>query len=131
MPGIVTSTGITVGSSVKTYTAQFTSTSTSLAINLVTGTTATSTSNAVAADKGIMLTFQNLSTAANVYIGGSDVSPTIGIVIGAATTVSTNVSNTYVVFSPTGSNSGIQMNDWYVCATTSAAKVVGQLLKPV
>lgn len=133
MPGIVTSTGLT-GGSVKTYRAQFTATSTSVAINWVTGTTASSTGNNTAADKGVMVVFQNQSTGQSVYVGGADlaiVAPGAqGIVLGVASTSATNVASTYTVFSA-GSFSNIQMGEWYVMATSSSASVVAQLTKGV
>lgn len=128
MPGIVTSTS--GGSSVKTYRAVFTSTSTSLAINWVTGSTSTGGS-ALPADKGVFVIFQNQSSATNATIGGPDVTPNAqGIVLGILSTVASNTPSSYTVFSA-GSFSSIQMTDWYVTSTSSVGIVVAQLVRGV
>lgn len=133
MPGIVTSSGDT--GSVKTYKMIFTSTSTSLAMNFVTGTT--SGASSAASDKGVYVVFQNQSTVNNVVIGGPAVtafgglgSGAQGMVLGALTTGATNIPAVQVVFTA-GSFSGVQMADWYALATSTGVTVIATLLKGV
>jgi len=130
MPGIVTST--TTSGSVKVYRAVFTSSTTSLAINWVTGSTATSTAGNLPQDKGVWVVFQNQSSVANVTICGADLAVnTQGIILGPLSTgTATQQSNSFNPFSA-GSWSGIQMNDWWITSTSSVAACTAMLLKGV
>lgn len=126
MPGIVTVS--TAGGSNKSYRAVFTSSTTSLAINFVTGTTATSTGNNAYADKGVAVVFQNQSTAADVTVGGSWVTVNAaGIVIAAKSATNPGTLSLSV---PVGSTS-IQMADWWVTSTSSLAVCEAMLMKHV
>lgn len=116
--------------SIKTY--RIVTLSTSTPYNFVTGTTATSTSNPVAANKGVTVNFQNQSTAStDVYIGGSDLT----ISIGATSTTGTGgiklAQNGSYTIEPRHAPSAIIMDDWYVISTSSNAICVGQVVRMV
>lgn len=116
--------------SVKTY--RIVTLSTSTPYNFVTGTTATSTGNTVAANKGVTVNFQNQSTGAtDVYIGGSDLT----ISIGATSTTGVGgvklAQNGVYTIEPRHSPSAIIMDDWYVCSTSSNAICVAQVVRMV
>lgn len=101
-------------------TVKISITSTSTPYNFGTGTTATSTSNTTPANKGLLATFQNQG-AATITVGGSDVVTVGGITIAA--------NGTYQVIG--GSPSSVQLNDWFVSSTSSAAVALVQLVKYV
>ena len=102
-------------------------------INFVTGTSATSTGGAAQpVDKGVEVTFQNQSTSAvNIWIGDSGVVP----VIGTTSTLGTGgvilaQNGTYSV-GHRHAPSAIQMNEWYMASTSTAAIAFAILVKAV
>jgi hypothetical protein len=104
----------------------------SVAHNIVSGTTAANTPPFSANDKGVEVTIQNQSTGnTNIYVGGSDLTISIGA------TSTTGVGG--ILLTPSDAltlgkrhaPSAIQMNDWYICSTSSLAVAVVHLLKAV
>lgn len=119
-----------MASSITTY--RIVTLTTSTPYNFVTGTTATSTGNAVPANKGVTINFQNQSTGAtDVYVGGSDLT----ISIGATSTtgvggIKLSQNGSYSI-EPRHGASAINMQDWFVCSTSSNSICVAQLLRMV
>lgn len=126
MAGIVTTSS---GSgAIRTYRAIFTSTSTSVAINWISGTTSAAGTPWSNLDRGVAVVFQNQSSAANITVGGADVTPNAqGIVIGART--ATDPGRLEIMFG--GGPTCIQLPEWYVTSTSSLAVAVAQLIRYV
>lgn len=101
--------------------------------NFVTGTTATSTSNALTAHKGVEVTFQNQSTSAiNVYIVNSVSNvPAIGSTSTLGVGGIALSQNTAYTIGKRHAPSAIQMQDWYVVSTSSNGICVAQLVRAV
>jgi len=107
-------------------------TTTSTPFSFTSGTTATSSGPIGYDDKGVELTVQNQSTAAtNIWIGGSDVVPSIG----ATSTLGVGgimvAQNATFQIGKRHAPSAIQMTDYYVTSTSSNAIAVAFLLKGV
>ena len=107
-----------MASSITTVKIAITSTSTPYSFG--TGTTSTSTTNTTPANNGMIATFQNQG-AATITIGGSDILTAGGVTLAA--------NGTYQLVGSSPSN--IQLNDWFVISTSSAAVAVVQILKKV
>lgn len=119
MAGIVTTSSNT--GSVRTYKMIFTTTSTSLAINWISGTTSAAPTPFSPIDKAAEVTFQNISTAAlNVWLGGSDVAVNNGIFIAQ--------NGTYAA-GKTPISAAIQLAEWWACATSTGVTVIAQIVK--
>lgn len=132
MAGIVTTSSGT-GAGSRLYRMAFTTTSTSHAINWISGTTSSGTGLADILDKGCEVTFQNQSTGAvNVYIGG----PEVGVALSSTSTAGTlsgiqiAQNGTYAIGKRTAV-SAIQMAQYYCTTTSSAAVVVAHLIHAV
>ena len=123
MPGIVSSSSGLSAGSVLTYNAVFTSSTTSTAINWVTGSTSTATSPVSQLYKGVEVTFQNISTGnTDIWIGGADVAQFNGIWL--------SQQSAYTI-GKRHAPSAIQLQEWYVWSTSSSAKAVCQIVRAV
>lgn len=131
MAGIVT-TSSAAGDGSRIYRMVFTSTSTSLAINWISGTTSQGvTSDPL--DKGVEVTFQNQSTAAvNVYIGPSNVAVGAGntSTIGSLPGIALAQNGTYAI-GKRHAPSAIQMSRLWVATTSSIAVVSAHLIHAI
>lgn len=118
MAGIVTTSSN--GGNSRLYKMVFTSTSTSLAINWISGTTSGGTT-LDPLDKGSAVTFQNISTGGvSVWVGGAEVAIQSGILL------TQNAS--YTVAPRPGGAGSIQMREWYIATTSSMAQVIAHLI---
>lgn len=118
-------------SSMKIY--RLTNFTASAGINFVSGTTAAAVGPIASADKGVEVTFQNQSTSAvNIYVGDVNVVPVIGTTstLGNGGIVVAQ-NGTYSVGHRSGAYSAIQMTDWYIASTSTAAIAVALLVHGV
>lgn len=91
-----------------------------VAHSMTLGTTGTPSAPWSYANKGIEVTFQNQSTAAtNIWVGPSDVVPSIGATSTLGTGGHIIAQNGFITFRAQSNGSGIKMEEWYVASTSS------------